>query len=80
MNQGPIDPRGLNVIDWTDSMIFPLLDLATPPKLNNEDEWQHWALQVIQSPMLSNLNPPDPRHFDDWREWAIRFNQQLNKS
>lgn len=76
-NEGPIDPRGLTVIEWTDSMVFPLLDLARPSRLDNPDAWHEWALQVIQSPMVSDLNPPDPRGYATWQEWAIRFNQVL---
>lgn len=70
-----IDPRGLNVTDWTDFMTFPLLGFSTPPRLDDPKKWQAWALVVIQSPRIAARNPPNPLLFIDWREWAERFNQ-----
>lgn len=75
-----VDPRGLTVLDWTDSMVFPLIDSVRPPKLENPEAWQSWALEVIQAPGIAQLNPPDPRFQDDWREWAIRFNETVSQT
>jgi hypothetical protein len=72
-----IDPRGLDVIDWTDSMTLQLIGYSTPPRLDDEDYWQAWALVVVQSPRIAQFNPPNPFTFTDWREWAMRFNQSV---
>lgn len=73
-----IDPRGVSLFDWTDSMSFPLFDLgARPPRLDDESYWKEWALNVIENATIASKSPPDPRHFEDWREWAYRFNQAV---
>lgn len=68
-----IDPRHLNVIQWTDRMAatlpFPVLRLLDP------EEWRGWARNLIQYPQISAFNPPDPEFFVDWEQWAERFNQ-----
>lgn len=68
----------MTVQEWTDSMVFPLVDKVHPSRLDNPDDWKEWAMQVIQSYKVSIFIPPDPRYFDDWREWAFRFNQALS--
>lgn len=75
-----VDPRGMNVVDWTDSMTFPLIDSVRPPKLEDPKAWKNWALEVIQAPNIAALNPPDPRFYEDWREWAVRFNETISQS
>ncbi len=73
-----IDPRGMNVQDWTDFMVQSLTGLSQPPRLDNPKKWQTWALVVCQSPRIAALNPPNPLFFVDWREWAERFNQTVD--
>lgn len=68
-----IDPRGLDVVEWTDRMAailpFPVVRLFDP------DEWRAWAYNLIKYPIVSQLSPPDPNLFEDWMEWAERFNE-----
>lgn len=68
-----IDPRYMDVIEWTDRMAanlpFPVNRLLDP------EEWQGWARNLIQYPQISAFNPPDPGTFQGWQEWAERFNQ-----
>lgn len=70
-----IDPRFLNVLEWTDRMAqlldFPVYRLIDP------DAWADWARYVQSFPSISVFNPPDPAQFADWREWAERFNQAV---
>jgi hypothetical protein len=70
-----IDPRFMNVLQWTDRMAetlpFPVY------RLLDEDEWRAWARNLIQYPQVSALNPPDPEYFVGWQEWAERFNQAV---
>jgi hypothetical protein len=73
-----IDPRFLTVQEWTDSMVFSLLDKSDLPRLDAPEAWKEWAMTVLQDARISQMNPPDPRFFDDWREWAFRFNQALS--
>ncbi len=68
-----IDPRYMNVLEWTDRMAeilpFPVYRLFDP------EEWRAWARNLIQYPQVSVFNPPDPDQFNDWERWAERFNQ-----
>lgn len=72
-----IDPRHLDLIEWTDYMLDELTGYSTPPRLDDPEQWKAWALIVVQSPAIAVSNPPDPRHFDDWRDWAMRFQQAV---
>ena len=72
-----IDPRYHTVIEWTDYMADELQGYSQPPRLDNAEHWQEWALTVIQSPRIAAFNPPQPFTFSDWREWAMRFNQAV---
>lgn len=70
-----IDPRFLDVLEWTDRMAlllpFPVF------KLGEENRWRDWARYVQSFPQISIFNPPVPDYFEDWREWATRFNQTV---
>lgn len=70
-----IDPRGLTVTDWCDSMALQLSAVMIPEKLLAPERWQDWARNVVQVPAISAFQPPSPNGFDDWSEWAFRFNQ-----
>ncbi len=72
-----IDPRHLEIIEWTDYMADELLGISSPPRLDDPEQWKAWALIVVQAPGIAKSNPPDPRHFDDWRDWAMRFQQTV---
>jgi hypothetical protein len=72
-----IDPRGLSVIEWTDFMTDELSGFSTPPRLDDPQQWQGWALVVCQSPRIARFNPPNPYQYANWLEWAERFNQTV---
>lgn len=72
-----IDPRGLSVTDWADSMHFVLAPYVLAPRLDNPLVWQNWGLQILQAPAISQKNPPNPLQFGNWQEWAMRFNQAV---
>jgi hypothetical protein len=71
-----IDPRGLTVQQWTSAVSLTLATAAPPMKLTDED-WQRWAVTLIQDPKIATYTPPDPRGFSDWRSWAERFVQAV---
>lgn len=73
-----LDPRGLTVTEWTDFMADELTGFSAPPRLDDPDYWQEWALTVVQSPRIAVLNPPNPLEYREWREWAERFNQAVD--
>ena len=68
-----IDPRFMDVVEWTDRMAMDLPFVSE--RLLDADEWRSWARNVIRYPQISIFNPPDPDFFEDWRKWAERFNQ-----
>jgi hypothetical protein len=72
-----INPRGMTVTEWTDFMTQPLTGFSQPPRLDNPDEWQLWALLVVLSPRIAAMNPPNPLEFQNWLNWAERFNETV---
>lgn len=72
-----INPIGLTTLEWTDAMTLQLTGYSQPPRLDDPERWQEWALVVSQSPRIAALNPPGPYLFTDWRDWATRFNQTV---
>ncbi len=73
-----VDPRGIDLQAWADTLCLDLDEYAVIPQLYHESEWQNWAAGLISINGISQLNPPSPYQFDDWREWALRFYQVLN--
>jgi hypothetical protein len=73
-----IDPRLLTTIQWTDAMTLQLVGYAQPPRLDEPERWQEWALVVNLAPRIAAFNPPNPYAFNDWRDWATRFNQAVD--
>ena len=69
-----IDPRGLDVIDWTDSMALLLPSDFNLMRLDDEADWRRWGDNVVESSTIAAQSPPKPYNFDDWREWAFQFN------
>ncbi|CAB4145461.1 hypothetical protein UFOVP1204_21 [uncultured Caudovirales phage] len=69
-----IDPRGLDVIRWTDAMAYSLNRYGYVNQLIDATAWQDWAVQVNQLPAITQKNPPDPYLYADWSIWAERFN------
>lgn len=75
-----IDPYGIDVVSWTDFMSFELVDtVVVVMKLENPEDWQEWARNVLESPELSELNVPSPEYFSDWREWVVEFNKAYER-
>lgn len=72
-----INPLGMNVMQWTDAMALQLFGYSQPPRLDDPNLWQGWALVVSQSPRIATFNPPNPLAFTEWREWAARFNEAV---
>lgn len=70
-----IDPRGMDVITWTNRMT-PLLDSSGPvSRLLDPNRWKEWATEVLDNLAFQGVVVPDPNQFNDWMQWAIRFNQ-----
>lgn len=70
-----IDPRGMDVVNWS-SQVTLLLDKYGPIGVLREPEkWRAWASHVMIQIGLDRADLPSPYVYDDWREWAYRFNQ-----
>jgi hypothetical protein len=65
-----IDPRGLTLMQWADSVVLSLSDAWSFGSLEDEERWQGWATGLVRA--FANQSVPDPYGFDDWREWAMR--------
>lgn len=72
-----IDPRGHTLQQWCDATALDLSGLITVPILQEDKDWERWAISVSSNTEISQYHPPDPRHFSDWREWASRFVQAV---
>lgn len=72
-----IDPRNMTLRDWADSVILSVEVAWTFGRLDNEAEWQDWAVGFVRANTYSARTLPDPYQFDDWREWAMRVYPML---
>ena len=69
-----LDPHYMDVIEWTDKLnLFGNIGTGTAQKLDDPDDWQNWALNLVGDPDEIGLDTPNPYDFDDWREWASLF-------
>lgn len=75
-----VDPRGMDLRLWADSIVFDLEEFGPLGRLENESEWQDWAAGIIGVNGISQQNPPSPYQFDDWREWSARFYEMVEFS
>ena len=73
-----VDPRGIDLKSWADSLCLDLDEYAVIPQLYNAEKWQDWAAGLVTINGISQLNPPSHYQFSDWREWAVRFYQVLD--
>lgn len=67
-----IDPRGMTLLDWTASVTLSIGDAWSFGRLDDESQWQSWAVGFLRAGHTSPNLPPDPFQFSDWREWAMR--------
>ena len=73
-----IDPRGMSLTDWADSVILSTGDAWAFGRLQN-DNWQEWAVAFLRG-SYSQQNVPDPYQFSDWRDWAMRAYTMLERN
>lgn len=73
-----INPQGMTVTDWTDSMVYTLEKYGSVSRLNDPDQWQNWALGVVSFFEVGKQNPPNPLNYDNWQDWAFAFTQAVN--
>ena len=76
-----IDPRGMTLQDWTDSMTFELEreDSGTVAPMVGDD-WREWGERVIRLLVQNQQHAPAPDQFDDWREWGQRLQLYLGSA
>jgi hypothetical protein len=67
-----IDPRGLDITDWADSVLLVVGGTFSFGKLVDPDKWQDWAVAFVAAQPFAQQGVPDPYQFTDWREWAMR--------
>lgn len=78
MTRRIVDPRGMDLQYWADTLCLDLDDYAVIPQLADPNRWQDWAAGLVGINGISQQNPPSPYQFQDWREWAFRFYQMLD--
>jgi hypothetical protein len=62
--------------DWADQVALDLDSFGTFGRLDDDSNWQNWAMQFLNNMSLKE-NFPVPYNFENWREWAERFCQTL---
>lgn len=67
-----IDPRGLTLRDWADSVILAANDAWSFGRLDDEERWQDWAVGLVRANNFAQQLPPNPYMFSNWRDWAER--------
>lgn len=67
-----IDPRGMRLLDWADSVILAAGNSWSFGRLDDEAKWQDWAVGFVRASDFTQRVLPDPYQFTDWREWAMR--------
>ncbi len=70
-----IDPRYMTVTEWADRMNLLVDPICLPERLDDPEEWQDWATNLMDSCTNEGQNIPDPYAYDNWMDWAERFNQ-----
>lgn len=69
----------MDVMEWADKMVPILLPLGgIVSKLEDPEEWQDWATNVIMLNSKWQSTTPSPYQFDDWQDWAERFLSSTN--
>jgi len=69
-------PTNMQLGDWADQISLDLDPYGSFGRLDNEEEWQNWAMQFLNNTSLKE-NFPIPYDFADWRDWAERFCQTI---
>jgi|DEB0MinimDraft_6_1074348.scaffolds.fasta_scaffold265643_2 hypothetical protein len=67
-----IDPRGMSLLDWADSVVLSSSDTWDFGRLDDPESWQDWAVGLVRASPFTQRVLPDPYQFTDWRDWAMR--------
>lgn len=67
-----INPVGMTLRQWADSVILSVGDAWCFGKLTDETAWQSWAAGFVRAAPFAQRTVPDPFGFEDWRDWAMR--------
>lgn len=73
-----IDPRGIPIREWCDSMVQELDGYGQVPELGeDESQWQVWAQNLMLLEKIAGNCPPNPMDYTDFYEWAQLFNMTV---
>ena len=72
-----VDPHGLTLKDWADSVILTVPNSWLLGRLDSDDRWQEWATGLVRAGSFSQRNLPNPYNFTDWKDWAMRVYPML---
>lgn len=60
----------MSLRDWADATILTVPDTWSLGRLDDESDWQNWAVGLVRASPVVQRSPPDPYQFNDWQEWA----------
>lgn len=69
----PLDPRGLDLQTWANFLVQDYGSDFLPILMDDPDQWQDWAMRVIEAPSFVSVGAPDPSGFPEWMPWAERL-------
>lgn len=75
-----INPAGMTLRDWADSVILASNSAWSFGKLQDEERWQDWAVGFVRAAPFAPQIVPDPYQFTHWRDWAMRVYPMLEAS
>jgi hypothetical protein len=75
-----INPVGMTLRDWADSVILVSGSAWSFGKLQDEERWQDWAVGFVRAASFAPQVIPDPYGFSNWRDWAMRVYPMLEVS
>ena len=67
-----INPVGMSLRDWADSLILTTNASWSFGRLDDEEHWQAWGAEFRNANPFSTQQVPDPYAFSTWQEWAMR--------
>jgi hypothetical protein len=75
-----INPAGMSLMDWADSVVLSVNDAWAYGKLEDESAWQDWAVAFSKASPFSQQVIPNPYDFENWRDWAMLVYPSLERS
>lgn len=65
-----IQPRGIDLKRWADSLVVDFPTQSIPMLGSGENDWKDWGNDVVSEDIFSQAGAPDTSSYNDWESWA----------